>query len=367
MSPGAWTRNADPWFLTGDPNQLEQYLEHTRQPIGTTIMSIQAGSFDNVIVNGPFEVQIVGGQEHDSVYVLGPNEAARQISIQNSHHTLRISQAKDATANLKKVIVRIGVRNLRNITNLGTGNIFGRNIYSDCLTLTECDCGCIILSGHMNLTKVTQLGSGTITVIGAVTPCLSVQVKGNGKVNICGRVGIQNIINEGNGCVNIMGADSDSLTILARGNSQVMIKGYVNLKKITASDRSCILVYCVYSGSLYVSQSGSSRIGLAGYVKNINIDMIDSSRFEGQYLKGGSMYVRTRDCAHANVAPDRKIFAAAMNQSSIYLFSSPSILSRYPAGGGMILPIWKDPSCSSMLPISCPVPPTLAPQRGYKQ
>lgn len=156
ITPSAWTRNADPWFLSGDPNSLEKYLETTPQPIGTSIMSVRAGSFDNIIVNGPFEVQIAGGQDHDSVYVLGPNDAIRQVSVQSSHHTLKILQVKNPSANLKTIIVRIGVRNLRNITNLGKGTIYGRNIYSDCLTITECDCGSIILSGQMNLTKVKQ-------------------------------------------------------------------------------------------------------------------------------------------------------------------------------------------------------------------
>jgi hypothetical protein len=368
ITPSAWTRNADPWFLTGDPNHLEQYLEKTRQPIGTSIMSVRAGSFDNIIVNGPFEVQIVGGQDCDSVYVLGPNDAIRQVSVQSSHHTLRILQVKNPSANLKTVIVRIGVRNLRNITNLGKGNIYGRNIYSDCLTITECDCGSVILSGQMNLTKVKQLGSGTITVIGAITPCLSIEVKSNGSVNVCGRVGIQQIVNIGNGCVNVVGADSDSLTILARGNGVTSVKGYVNLKKVTACDRSCVFVFCVNSDALYVSQSDCSRVGLAGYVKNMNIDMIDSSRFEGQYLKGGVIYVKTRGTAHANVAPDRKIFAAAMNQSSIYMFGSPDIVSRYPNGGGVILPVWNDSKAPYAMPaISCPVPPTLRPQPIYKQ
>lgn len=365
ITPSAWTRNADPWFLSGDPNSLEKYLENTPQPIGTSIMSVRAGSFNNIIVNGPFEVQIAGGQEHDSVYVLGPNDAIRQVSVQSSHHTLQILPVKNPSANLKTIIVRIGVRNLRNITNLGTGTIYGRNIYSDCLTITECDCGSIILSGQMNLTKVKQMGSGCITVIGAITPCLSIEVKGNGNVNVCGHVGIQNITQDGSGCVNIVGADSDCLTILARGNGVISVKGFVNLKKLIAADRSCVFVFCVKSGALYVSQSGNSRVGLAGYVKNMNIDLINNARFEGHYLKGGSIYVKTRDCSHANVAPDRKIFAAAMNQSSIYMFGSPDIVSRYPNGSGVILPIWNDPTSCAM-PISCPVPPTLIPQSIYK-
>lgn len=364
-SPNNWTRNVDPWFLTGEPNQLEQYLNNPTQSLGSSITQVRAGNFNSIVVNGSFEVQIVGGQERESVYVLGPFDAVRQVSIQNQNHTLHINQIKDSKANLRKVIVRIGVCNLRKIVNLGKGHIYGRNITSDCLTLTACDCGSIILVGQMNLNKVAQFGKGSITVIGAYTPCLFIKVKGNGNVNVSGRVGIQKIENVGNGCVNIIGADSDSLTIHTSGKGTTAVIGCVNLKKVTANDYSCVYVYCINSKSLYVSQSGCSRVGLAGYVGYMNVDMIDSSRFEGQYLHGGSIYVMSRDESHANVAPDVKIFAAAKDTSSIYLFGSPNIVSRYPNGGGIILPVFND----SNLPMSnvgpaCAVP--TMPQRVYK-
>jgi hypothetical protein len=365
VSPANWARNADPWFLTGEPNQLEQYLNNPSQNLGSAITQVRAGSFDSIVVNGPFQVQIVGGQARDSVYILGPYDATRQISIQNKNHTLHISQIKDSKVNLRKVIVRIGICNLKKIVNLGKGDIYGRSITSNCLIITACDCGSVVLTGRMNLNKVAQLGTGSITVIGAYTPCLFIKVKGNGNVNVSGRVGVQKIANLGNGCVNIIGADSDSLMIHASGKGTTAVMGCVNLKKVIASDYSCVYVYCINSKSLYVSQSGCSHVGLAGYVGYMNIDMIDSSRFEGQYLHGGSIYVLTRDWSHANVAPDVKIFAAAKNRSSIYLFGSPNIVSRFPNGGGVILPIFND----STLPMTNVGPGCLlptSPQRVYK-
>jgi putative autotransporter adhesin-like protein len=368
VSPSNWTRNADPWFLTGEPNQLEHYLNNPSHNLGSAITQVRAGRFNNLVVNGSFQVQIVGGQAKESVYVLGPYNAIRQISIQNKNHTLYINQMQDPKANLKKVIVRIGVCQLKKITNLGKGDIYGRQITSDCLAITACDCGSVVLTGQMNLNKIMQLGTGSVTVIGAYTPCLFIKVKGNGNVNVSGRVGVQKIANLGNGCINIIGADSDSLTIHANGKGSTSVVGCVNLKKVTASDYSSVYVYCINSKSLYVSQSGCSHVGLAGYVGYMNIDMMDSSRFEGQYLHGGSIYVLTRDWSHANVAPDVKIFAAAKNKSSIYLFGSPNIVSRYPNGGGVILPVFND-SITPHLGPACmlPTPPTWVPERTYKQ
>lgn len=367
VSPNNWIRNADSWFLTGEPNHIEYYLNNPSHNLGSAIASVRSGSFDRLVVNGSFQVQIVGGQARESVYVLGPYDATRQISIHNQNGTLYVNQTKDAKVDLKKVIVRIGICQLKKIVNLGTGNVYGRNINSECLTIVACDCGSVMLVGQMNLNKVMQLGTGSITVIGAYTPCLFITVKGNGNVNVSGRVGIQKITNEGNGCVNIVGADSDSLIIHASNKSITSVMGCVNLKKVTASDYSCVYVYCIYSKNLYVSQRGCSRVGLAGYVGYMNVDLMDSSRFEGQYLKGGSIYVMTQDASHANVAPDVKIFAAAKNNSSIYLFGSPNIVSRYPSGGGVILPIFSDSNLPNGGPVCVfPTSPRLAPQRMYK-
>jgi hypothetical protein len=371
LSSSSWTRNADPWFLTGEPNRVEQYSSNASQNAAISTMSVNVGGFDSIVVNGSFQVQIVGGQDHDSIFVFGPNDAVRQVSIKTFNHALHINQV-DAKANVKRVIVRIGVRNLRNITNLGKGSIYGRGVTSDCLAITACDCGSVILSGQMNLNKVTQLGTGTITVIGAYTPNLDINVKGNGNVNVCGRVGVRRITHMGDGCVSIIGTDTDSLSILASGNGTTSVAGYANLKKLTACDASRVYVYWVNSANLYITQSGSSRVGLAGSVNNMNLDMIDSSRFGGQYLHGGSIYVRTRNWAHANVAPDKKIFAAALDKSSIYIFGCPNIVSRYTSNSGVILPVWNDSKVLPMLNLGdgCltqPRQPTLMPQRIYKQ
>lgn len=357
LSSDNWTRNADSWFLTGEPNQIEQYSRMAPSFAAITTSSVNVGNFTNIIVDGDFQVQIVGSQLTNSVYVVGPNNLARQVSVQNFNNALRIMQAKDCKGNMKNVIVRIGVRELRGITNLGKGNIYGRNITSGCLIVKACDCGCIFLSGEMNLNKVIQLGKGTITIIGAFTPSLDITVKGNGNVNVCGRVGVQNIVHIGDGCINIIGADTNCLSIFAAGCGTTSIAGYVNLRKLTACDNSRVYVYWVNSSSLYITQSGNSHVGLAGAATNMNLDMKDGSRFGGQYLHGGSVYVRTRDWAHANVTADKKVFAAATDKSSIYLFGSSNIVSRYSTGSAVILPVWND---------SCMVPPMPMARPMYK-
>src|SRR5262249_44039962 len=127
-SPNVWIHDVDPWFLTGEPNQLEQYFNHPFHHVGSSVTQFQAGSFNRIIADGSFQVQIIGGQSREKVYVLGPYDAARQISIQNRNQTLYIIQPKNSKINLSKVIVRIGVCQLNKIINRGKGNIYGRHI-----------------------------------------------------------------------------------------------------------------------------------------------------------------------------------------------------------------------------------------------
>ncbi len=357
LNPNNWVRGTDPWYLTGAPNNLEKYDRNAPPSKAITTLMVRVPDFTDITVAGDFQVQILGRAEHNSVFIVGPNAATRQISVEMVNNTLYIHKAKESKDCLKNVIVRINISNLRVLKNLGTSNIYGRDILSDRLMISSCDCGNVFLSGDMNLTRVSQTGSGTIAVIGANTPCLSVKAYGKGSVKINGHVGIQTISHRGNGDVNILGADTDSLTIDAYGNGTTTVVGYVNLKKVSANDSSRVYVYWINSNSLYVNASGNARIGLAGAVTNMNLDIIDASRFEGQYLHGNTVYARTRNWSHANVASDKKVFAAALDSSSIYIFGSPTMVSRYTSQKGAIIPIWVD---------APPPMPTAVYHRPYK-
>jgi hypothetical protein len=343
LDPNNWVRGADPWFLTGNPNSLEQYYNKSAPPSkAITTLMVHVPDFTNVSVSGDFQVQIIGRAEHNSVYIVGPNASTRQVVVEMLNNTLYVHKTKESKDCLKNVIVRINIHDLQVLKNFGSSNIYGRDVISSHLAINSCNCGNIFLTGDMDLTHVNQTGTGTVVVIGANTPCLDIKVKGKGSVKVNGHVGIQNISHWGDGDVEILGADSDALRITAYGKGITNVVGYVNLKKVTANDSSRIYVYWINSSSLYVSASGNARIGLAGAATNMNADIIDTSRFEGQYLHGDTVYARTRNWSHANVASDKKIFAAALDSSSIYIFGSPNMVSRYTSQKGAIIPIWVD-------------------------
>lgn len=342
LNPNNWVRGADPWYYTGYPYNVAQYDRSASPSKAITTAMVRVPDFTEVNISGDFQVQITGRTEHNSVFVVGSNASTRQVVVEVINNTLYVHKIKDSKECLKNVIVRINIHNLRVLKNLGTSNIYGRDVMSDHLMIRSCDCGNIFLSGDMNVTRINQTGLGTVAIIGANTPCLSIRAIGNGNVKVDGHVGIQTIYHQGNGEVNVLGADSDSLAINASGNGYTSVVGYVNLKKVCASDCSRVYVYWINSNSLYVTESGNARIGLAGAVTNMNVDTTEGSRFEGQYLRGDTVYVRTRNASHANVASDNKIFASALDNSSIYILGSPKMVSRYTSQNGAIIPIWVD-------------------------
>lgn len=358
-----WTRNADSWFLFGKPTSVEQRINHSGNSQAVTTMAVRVPDFTSIRAEGVLHVQIVGRQEHNSVFIYGPNEAVRQTVAEIRGNCLYIHPVKDSKcADMDQVIIRIGIKNLTNLSAAGKTNIEGKEVTSDGLILTANDSSMILLSGNMNLGNATQAGSGVMTVIGADTPALNIKVTGPGTVNVSGRVGIRTLTNT-KGKVNILGADSDSLSISSTNDSVTTVVGYANLKKVSAANNSRVYLYWVNSSGVYVDAHNTARIGLAGATKNLNVDITDSARFEGQYLRADNVYVRTRRESHANVNPLNKMFAAALDYSSIYFFGSPVIVSRYTTGSGSIIPVWND---TGSLPTTSLPPPAVQPTRMVK-
>lgn len=339
--PYRWIKTTDPWFINGEPNKIERYAQTAPFSQAISITMVRVPDFNNIQVDGKFQVQIMGYQEHNTVYVVGPNEQTRQTIVEIKGRTLCIRQANSKVLT-NRVIVRIGINNLCKLTSNGPCLIAGRDIRSNNLVIDSNGNGDIMLNGNINLAQVNQRGAGTITVLGVYSPSLNLNVKGNGNVRVSGRVGVRSINHTGSGVVEVIGADSDGLSIFSAGSGKTSVVGYVNLKKVTACNSSCVYVYWVNSNGLYVNQSEASIVGLAGATANLNLDMTNASRFYGQYLHGGNIYVRTANVSHANVNPDKKMFAAAFDKSSIYFFGSPNIVSRYTSGQGIVMPVWNN-------------------------
>jgi len=340
VNPNRWLANADSWLLTGRSNPREFSTTRSTTPLAQ--VEIKVHDFNRIKVSGNLYLQLAGHQEHNSVMLIGDNNDVRAIAIEEHNNTLFIHpDEKKYACHLNKVIIRIGIRNLRMLFNQGA-RISGRNITSDCLNIHSSN-GTIMLAGDMNLAALHQQKEGSVTVIGAYTPNLELKVEGNGNVNLSGKVGVHSLIHQGSGSIHIIGADSDQLSISATGSGITTLSGYINLKKISASNNSQVYLYWISSDKgAYIDEKDAARVGLAGTINNLNLDIADTSRFEGQYLHAKNAYVHTRNWAHANMNADKKIFATASDNSSIYFFGSPAIISRYTTENGIVLPVWND-------------------------
>lgn len=334
--PNRWLRNADPWFLTGYPNPVQLKAEHTSIVPAVTTSAVPVSPFNQINIKGNFQVQMVGCETASNLSIVGPRSLTDQIGVQTSKKTLYIFQPEEV--DMHNVIVRIGVRNINNITVAGNGLVLGRNIGGDRLSLSIDGDASVFLSGDIKLTSVNQTGNGTVTVIGTSSSKLHLESKGNGHVYLGGHVGVESILHYGDGTVQIIGASSRGLTIRTGGNGSTTVFGRVNLNEVTAVDCSRVYAYWVTSRNAILTGTGQAVIGLAGFADTIHVNLSQQACFLGKDLRACTAYVKTKNHSHANVTADEKIFALASDQSSIFYFGPPERLSRYTTDQGMIFP-----------------------------
>lgn len=336
--PNKWIQNADHWFLTGDPNATEMANRHAPYSAAISTMIVRVPDFTRIKTHGCFQVQIFGTDAHNSVYVYGPNAGVSRTSVRISGDTLFVDQIGPEPQGMNAVIVRIGVNHLTNLTQRGAGPIVGRQLRSNELSINSYGSGNVLLAGTMNLKHVNSLGSGHVTILGAYTPSSDIKSSGSGDVNVSGDLGIQFIKHRGSGNINLIGANTNSLDIFTEGRGKIGIVGpHINLKKIMAGGSTCTYIYWVDSDTIVANSNGSSRIGLAGYTNILYINASGSSRFEGRYLRAKDIFVKTKDSAHANVSATNKVFASAVDDSSIYFFGPTHIVSRFTRGNGTVI------------------------------
>lgn len=340
-SSNSWTDGASRWFFTGEPNRAERMNLNASYSEAISTMMVKVPDFTNINVNGPFQVQIFGTYDHNSVYIYGPNAGVRQAAVAVRGNTLFIRQPPDATCVRNCVIVRIGIRNLHTLTMGGSGTVEGRQLISNGLTISAGGSGNAYLAGNIRVNCIINGGSGRISVFDAVSDKLDIKTSGAGDVNVSGGIGLRSIAHSGSGNVNVIGATSGGMTIFTVGSGKIGLNGqHINIKKIDARDNTCVYAYCLNSDGMYVYVQNNARVGLAGDANNVYVDVGKNSRFYGRYLRAQTAYARAHDQAHANVRAMTRMFGAATDNGSVYFFGSPKIMSQFISGNGVVIPIW---------------------------
>lgn len=341
--PAKWKKHADNWLWFGAPNSIEQANRNAPFSAAISTMMVRVPDFTRIKVDGDFQVQLDGRFQHNSVCLLGPNEEIRQVVVEVKDRTLSIHRQVDKSQDPQHVIVRIAIHNLQGLSQSGTGKVEGRFVRANPLTIDSLGSGDMILTGRINVKQINQSGTGDITLLGAYTPLLHINSSGSGALNISGRVGVATISHTGSGDINIIGADTNTLSIWTSGSGKIGIKGIANLKQITASGNTSVYLYYVKSRNVYVYLREKATVGLAGETKSLYVDAKDTSLFMGSYLWSKYTYVRARQWAHINAAADVRAFAAADDNSSVYLIGRPDVISPYVNDNAVVIPIEPPP------------------------
>lgn len=348
-NPMVWTKGADRWFLTGAANGTE--LQNRNAPYSSamsTMMVKVPDDFTRIKINGAFQVQIFGTYEHNSVYLYGPNDAVREIAVAINGNTLTLNQSPKAPSSMGRAIVRIGIRNLTEVNQLGCiksgcGLIEGIHLNTSNMTVFAAGKGNIYLSGNLELKRVVQTGSGAMSLFGVNTVGLDVISNGRGSIlNISGRnVGLRSIEHHGLGDINIIGATSSGLKISSDANGKIGISGNrVNLTDLVARKYARVFITHLASTSMNVYAYDNTCVGLAGFANNAYLYASQSARIYARYLYTNDAFVRASDYAHINVTASNRMFAAATGNASIYFFNSPTNMSQFVSGNGVVIPIW---------------------------
>lgn len=343
-NPIKWTRGADRWFLTGEPNATELANRHAPESAGITTMMVKAPDFNSIKVEGDFQVQIFGTYENNSVYVYGPNKAVRSVLVQVNHKTLCVTQEQSASRSIMKgVIIRIGVNYLTRITQLGCGLVEGIRLHSDALYVNSSGAGNMYLAGNVNLRQVGSTGVGSVTVFGVNTGDLIVQSHGSGNINVSGNVGIKSIIHRGTGDINVIGANSNSncpMKIDTSGSGKIGLSGRAAIAEIIAKGDTSVFACQTASRNTNVYVFGNACVALVGVGKNLFVETNNNSQFMGRRLCVENAFVRAHDHSHINVSASNKIFAAATQSASVYFYGEPKLMSQFISGNGVVIPIW---------------------------
>lgn|GEM_PF-1200371 len=337
--PRVWAAGADDWFLGRevDPSEL---TKQSSIPGMSTMMVRVSNELTNINVNGNFRVQLFGTTDDNSVFLQGSNESLRNIHVKVRGNTLCLIQDKNVPPNVMRcVVVRIGIRNLMYLNQMGPGIVEGRLIRSNCLTVQSSGCGNIYLGGIMNLRRVVNTGAGCITIFGAHTPQVDITTTDAGSVNISGNVGARYVTHHGCGCINIVGANSRFMCIKTDGKGKISIRGRSAVSAIDAGHQSQVYLYYVDGNSLNVKLADNAHVGLAGCTCHLSVDARDSARFDGRNLYTKDAYVRAQDASHVNVTGSEKVFAASIQNSSVYAYGSPHSVVPFQRDSGVVIEI----------------------------
>lgn len=333
-----WTNGASSWFLSGAPDEAEVANQH-RSPFFTSKIIDRVPNFTNIFIEGNFKVELMGS-DRNSIGIVGPRDAIGCVAIEMHGNNLRIIQMKEAPPSIRKVVVRICIRQLNKLYYFGNNTCEGVGLYSNQLVILSQGCGNIYLRGHLNLRAIKHLGSGCVNIFNATSSCLDILTTGIGAVNVCGQIAIHSIVHHGLVNINIIGACPTTITFIeADGAGKIGIAGTVNLRRLMAFGATRVYIEKVRSLRANITANDCATVGISGDITILYVTTCKTSRFLGRHLCAFDAYVKAYDGSHVNIAAKNKVFALATGNASIYFYGAPYKLTRFSKGNGEIVAV----------------------------
>lgn len=338
-SPTSWAQGASPWFRAGGktPPEMREEKSLTDNSLSETVVKVK--DFNCIKIEGDFYVQLVGSKDTGHVTIIGPNDAARSISVRANNGVLYVRQVGKHPQFIKRVKVIIPVNELKVLEHHGDGNVEGIKLVSKGMTVTNSGQGCVFLGGDLNVKCVDVRGQGSVTIFTIESYGTEIKSSGSGFVNIYGsrQILLRSIKHTGLADINVINATSNGLVINAKGKGKIGIKGRVNIREIRAEDEMCVFVLSSSSAQPCIYISGNAKVGIDGQAGALYVYGSGKSFFWGKDLVANELYVRTSGYAHANVMATEKAWANALDYSTIYYYGDPMILSAFEKGSGTVI------------------------------
>lgn len=334
-----WALKADRWFREGGPTAVEVANQRAPYSMAMAHTTIRVPNFSSLAITGDFQIQISDERDQNKVWIEGPSNAVRAIVVTVRHHILCLEQIEKAPANMGRVIVHIGMKQLRSLVYKGNGRVEGIRIFSDCLTVESSGCGDIFLAGHINVKSIISRGEGSINIFTLYSDGTSIGAYGAGAVNVSAKqaVVLNAIKHDGTGNINIIGAQSPGLVVNTKGRGKIGISGRVMVKEISARGDTCVFIASAVGGRPCVYVYDNARVGIDGAVDTLYGYTSHASRLMARYLLANKAYVEASGTTHINVYAREEIFARAKDNATIYFFGDPAILTAFEMGHGSIV------------------------------
>lgn len=130
---------------------------------------------------------------------------------------------------------------------------------------------------------------------------------------------------------------TNNLTIIAKDGGAINLDGFFNIDGIYQHSHSGINISWVSSDKLLIDSDSDGSIYLAGIANNMVAKLTHAAQLDAQYLRAKKASIFATDRARAEVLPLNTLEAFAIDNSSIYYYKRPHVLTIVTREHGNVL------------------------------